>query len=337
MSSPRVARVLIDSPLPQLDRLFDYAVPAALDADAQPGVRVKVPLRSAGRVDRRLHRRGGRAGCLGSAALRARDRRLPGPGAHPGALCARPARRRPRGGLGERHPAPGDPEAHGARREGVARRRARRRARGRRRRARRGPTARSADSRPRRGDPAGRAPRRRRAALDRRRWRTGERSARGPCCWPPPRCARSRRDARRSSSSPTIATAPSSRPRWPAGSRPSAVVRDDAQQTSPVRYAAFLRMLAPAPCIVIGNRSAVYAPVTTLGTGRALGRRRPAARRAAQPRRARARRRAAAAGARRLRAAVRRAHPHHRRRAPRRGGVGARGRPRRAARALAWC
>ncbi|MFK4838051.1 primosomal protein N', partial [Microbacterium sp. ZW T2_14] len=46
----RVARVLIDSPLPQLDRLFDYEIPAALAADAQPGVRVRVPLRSAGRM-----------------------------------------------------------------------------------------------------------------------------------------------------------------------------------------------------------------------------------------------------------------------------------------------
>ena len=46
----RVARVLLDSPLPQLDRLFDYAIPAELDAEAQPGVRVRVPLRSAGRV-----------------------------------------------------------------------------------------------------------------------------------------------------------------------------------------------------------------------------------------------------------------------------------------------
>ncbi|MFT3798980.1 primosomal protein N' [Microbacterium sp.] len=45
-----VARVLIDSPLPQLDRLFDYAIPAALTADAVAGVRVKVPLRTAGRV-----------------------------------------------------------------------------------------------------------------------------------------------------------------------------------------------------------------------------------------------------------------------------------------------
>ncbi|MFS0867392.1 primosomal protein N' [Microbacterium sp. 179-B 1A2 NHS] len=45
-----VARVLIDSPLPQLDRLFDYAIPARLQAAAQPGVRIKVPLRTAGRV-----------------------------------------------------------------------------------------------------------------------------------------------------------------------------------------------------------------------------------------------------------------------------------------------
>lgn len=45
-----VARVLIDSPLPQLDRLFDYAVPAELTAAITPGIRVKVPLRTAGRV-----------------------------------------------------------------------------------------------------------------------------------------------------------------------------------------------------------------------------------------------------------------------------------------------
>jgi len=41
--------VLLDSPLPQLDRLFDYAVPAEL-GDVPLGVRVRVPLRTAGRV-----------------------------------------------------------------------------------------------------------------------------------------------------------------------------------------------------------------------------------------------------------------------------------------------
>jgi len=45
----RIARVLIDSPLPQLDRLFDYALPDEL-GDVAPGVRIKAPLRTAGRV-----------------------------------------------------------------------------------------------------------------------------------------------------------------------------------------------------------------------------------------------------------------------------------------------
>ncbi|MDY0944995.1 primosomal protein N' [Frigoribacterium sp. CFBP9039] len=45
-----VARVLVDSPLPQLDRLFDYRVPARLVGQVVPGIRVKVPLRSAGRI-----------------------------------------------------------------------------------------------------------------------------------------------------------------------------------------------------------------------------------------------------------------------------------------------
>ncbi|CAN5335632.1 primosomal protein N' [soil metagenome] len=50
MAAPSIARVLVDSSLPQLDRLFDYGVPEALLGQVVPGVRVKVPLRSAGRV-----------------------------------------------------------------------------------------------------------------------------------------------------------------------------------------------------------------------------------------------------------------------------------------------
>ncbi|MFD5225472.1 primosomal protein N' [Microbacterium sp. NPDC058342] len=45
----RIARVLIDSPLPQLDRLFDYALPDEV-GEVRPGVRIKAPLRTAGRV-----------------------------------------------------------------------------------------------------------------------------------------------------------------------------------------------------------------------------------------------------------------------------------------------
>ncbi len=49
MPAARIARVLIDSPLPQLDRLFDYRIPAGMDG-VRPGIRVSVPLRSAGRL-----------------------------------------------------------------------------------------------------------------------------------------------------------------------------------------------------------------------------------------------------------------------------------------------
>ncbi|GAA4172566.1 primosomal protein N' [Gryllotalpicola koreensis] len=45
-----VARVLIDTPLPQLDRLFDYAIPSALSDQVVPGVRVTAPLRAEGRL-----------------------------------------------------------------------------------------------------------------------------------------------------------------------------------------------------------------------------------------------------------------------------------------------
>jgi primosomal protein N' (replication factor Y) len=46
----RVARVAVDSPLPQLDRLFDYEVPQALAGEVVPGVRVRVSVRAAGRM-----------------------------------------------------------------------------------------------------------------------------------------------------------------------------------------------------------------------------------------------------------------------------------------------
>lgn len=50
MTSASIARVLIDSPLPQLDRLLDYAIPKELADSALPGVRVTVPLRSGRRL-----------------------------------------------------------------------------------------------------------------------------------------------------------------------------------------------------------------------------------------------------------------------------------------------
>jgi len=44
-----IARVVLDTPLPQLDRLLDYRIPPGLEG-VVPGVRVTVPLRSANRM-----------------------------------------------------------------------------------------------------------------------------------------------------------------------------------------------------------------------------------------------------------------------------------------------
>ena len=49
MPAATIARILVDSPLPQLDRLLDYRIPEGM-AGIVPGVRVSVPLRSAGRL-----------------------------------------------------------------------------------------------------------------------------------------------------------------------------------------------------------------------------------------------------------------------------------------------
>ncbi len=49
MAVASIARVLVDSSLPQLDRLLDYRIPDGM-AGVVPGVRVSVPLRSAGRL-----------------------------------------------------------------------------------------------------------------------------------------------------------------------------------------------------------------------------------------------------------------------------------------------
>lgn len=52
VAEPRIARVVLDSPLPQLDRVFEYEIPPTLRAEIGAGMRVKVPLRSGGRIIR---------------------------------------------------------------------------------------------------------------------------------------------------------------------------------------------------------------------------------------------------------------------------------------------
>jgi primosomal protein N' (replication factor Y) len=46
----RVARVLLDTPLPQLDHLFDYLIPEAIASNVEPGRLVSVPLRGGKRM-----------------------------------------------------------------------------------------------------------------------------------------------------------------------------------------------------------------------------------------------------------------------------------------------
>lgn len=48
-SAVPIARVILETPLPQLDRLLDYRIPETLSG-VEPGVRVSVPLRSANRM-----------------------------------------------------------------------------------------------------------------------------------------------------------------------------------------------------------------------------------------------------------------------------------------------
>ena len=99
------------------------AFPSGSPAAVRPGVRVRVPLRIGRPHRRRVARRGRRR--RASTAARSASSRTSSPTVPvlaPEVWALARARGRPRGGQRERHPAPGDPEPQGARREGVARR-----------------------------------------------------------------------------------------------------------------------------------------------------------------------------------------------------------------------
>ena len=193
MTTRRVARVLIDSPLPQLDRLFDYAIPDELAADVQPGVRVQGAAAQCRARRRRVRRRAGRGRSGRPPALRARRGRLADPRADPGAVRARPTRRRPRRRIGHRHPAPGRsrsawcaPRRRGWPPQPAAAPDVEDTARAWAERVLARLSRRSCEChRPRRS----RSPSMRRPSPCASR--TASRSGRGPRCSPPPRCARS--------------------------------------------------------------------------------------------------------------------------------------------------
>lgn len=264
MTARRVARVLIDSPLPQLDRLFDYAIPDHLASAVVAGVRVRAPLRTAGRVvdayvvevgepdasDRPLSELDAVVSpvpvltpSLYALARRCADRSA---GSASDILrLAIPKRmvRAEKQWLAADPPAPPavvDAALEWA--EGVL-----------------GAFPGLAEA----------VDRMERLAVDAPPAPELLNSGSAVGSWATLLAAAAVRALSRGRSS--ILVVPDHRDRAqleavlaqyvPA----AAVVRDDAKQSSPLRYAAFLRTLADAPCIVIGNRSAVYAPVHDLG------------------------------------------------------------------------
>ncbi|MFC8683054.1 primosomal protein N' [Microbacterium ureisolvens] len=260
----RVARVLLDSPLPQLDRLFDYEIPAELAGDARPGVRVRVPLRSAGRVvdgllvevgepdasDRPLSQLEAVVAPvqvltpeLYALARRAADRAAGSAGDILRLAIPKRMVRAEKSWLASEAPPRPDVEAAAtawadevlaaypgleAALEGGER------------------VALDAPPTPARlddGTPVGAwaillAAAAVRVLAD----------GRSAIIAVPDHRDRAQLEAALQSRIPA-----------------DALVRDDAKQSGPTRYAAFLRTLSAAPCVVIGNRSAVYAPVSGLG------------------------------------------------------------------------
>lgn len=266
-----IARVLLDAPLPQLDRLFDYAVPDALDDGVAPGVRVKVPLRSAGRmlegfVVERLPDEPA-VGADGARPLSAVDAVVsPVPVLTPALYdLARRAADRAAGSAADilrlvipkrmvraekTWLAAGTPDAPAPSDDAVA-----------------WATA-QLDVYDRLGEALAAGERAALLAPPRPAATVDDGSA--PFgAWAELLCAIAveRLAAGRS----TILVVPDHRDqseltaalesRLPA----PALVRVDARQSGPARYGAYLRMLQPVPCVVVGNRSSVYAPAHDVG------------------------------------------------------------------------
>ncbi|MHC2999921.1 primosomal protein N' family DNA-binding protein [Microbacterium sp. HJ5] len=264
MTARRVARVLIDSPLPQLDRLFDYAIPSELAELAVPGVRVRAPLRTAGRMvdgylvelgepdasDRPLSELDAvvspvpvLTSGLYALARRCADRAAGSAGDILRLAIPKRMVRAEKAWL-----AAGPPETPAVADDARA----------------------WAESvlapYPGLGEALDRA---QRLALDAPPSPASLEDGTAVGAWAALLVAAAVRTL--ASGRSAILVVPDHRDRAqleavladrvPAG----AVVRDDAKQSSPLRYAAFLRTLSDAPCIVIGNRSAVYAPVHALG------------------------------------------------------------------------
>lgn len=264
MTARRVARVLLDSPLPQLDRLFDYEIGDEWADAARPGVRVKVPLRSAGRVVEGYLVEVGEPQDAGRPLSRLEAVVSPVP-VLPGPLyrLARRVADRAAGGASD------------VLRLAIPRRMVR--------------AEKAWAAAPPPTAPTVPAPQRAWArevlaaypGLD-AGLAAGERLAVDA----PPRLVTLPDGTPVGAWAVLLAAAavevlavgrssvlvvPDHRDQEQLAAAlaarlpPDAVVRDDARQSGPARYAAYLRVLADAPCVVIGNRSTVYAPAARTG------------------------------------------------------------------------
>jgi primosomal protein N' (replication factor Y) len=264
MSPQPVARVLIDSPLPQLDRLFDYAIPAPLRADACAGVRVRVPLRSAGRMVDGFIVELGEADASGrplseldavvspvpvlpptlyALARRCADRAAGSAGDILRLAIPKRMVRAEKAALAADAPAPVviPDDARRAIADELA-------------------------SYPALAEALGSGAR---LALDAAPHTRTLRDGRQVGAWAILLAAAAASVLARGRSA--VLVVPDHRDQGQLRAAldqwvPAAgVVEVDARQSSPARYAAFLRTIAQTPCIAIGNRSAVYAPVHALG------------------------------------------------------------------------
>lgn len=268
MTERPVARVLLDSPLPQLDRLFDYAIPPEWEKDARPGVRVRVPLRTAGRVvDGYLVERGEPE--AGGRPLSDLDAVVSPVSVLPPGLY----------GLARRVADRAAGSASDILRLVIPKRMVR----------------------AEKAWMAGPSPEAPTVEADNAQWATAVLATYPGLA---EELAEAGRLAVEAPARPARLSAPAGQGQWIgawaellaaaavaslargrsavlivpdhrdqaqleaalAGRVPDgAVVRHDARQSSPVRYAGFLRTLDPVPCIVVGSRSAVYAPAHDIG------------------------------------------------------------------------